>query len=63
MINYTKDSVLPVDKSGPLSPIPHFMSGLSVYLNSTDIEEVADFKYLGAYIRSTAADIRIGKAM
>ena len=61
--DYTNDSILPVDKSGPLRPKPHFMSGLSMHLNSIDIEEVADFKYLGAYIRSTAADIRIRKGM
>ena len=61
--DHTNDSVLPVDKSRPLRPKPHFMSGLSIYLNGIDIEEVADFKYLGAYIRSTTSDIRIRKAM
>ena len=61
--DHTNDSILPVDKSRRLRPKPHFMSGLSMYLNGIDIEEVSDFKYLEAYIRSTAADIRIRKAM
>ena len=61
--DHTNDSVLPVDKSRPLHPKPYFMSGLSIYLNGIDIEKVSDFKYLGAYIRYTASDIRIRKAL
>ena len=34
-----------------------------VYVNGAPLEEVHDFKYLGAYIGSTAHDIKVRKGM
>ena len=58
--DYTNTIVIPA-KTGERKP--HFMSGNQMCLNGTDIEEVADFKYLGAYIRTTGQDIHVRKGM
>ena len=58
--DYTNTTVIPAKKG---ERKPHFMSGNQMCLNGTDIEEVADFKYLGAYIRTTAQDMHVRKGM
>ena len=42
--DYTNTTVIPAQKGERKT---HFMSGNQMCLNGTDIEEVADFKYLG----------------